>query len=214
MTPARSASPRPLREDHLGASTFIEKGWNLIAHGDFTAAEKALGTAILLAPSDLRARSLMGWAQMRQGKLDDALATLDKVLADDAMNGLARASIGYVCLKKGLHREAHDHLTRASRQARDPKAALYGWFYLGMLHSDQRDIVEAENCFGKTISLAPNFIEAYYELGRAYFFTGDLARAEKTWRAGYQANRFNVWGRRCSEAVRAIQSGQEPRSFS
>jgi len=214
MTPARSASPRPLREDHLGASTFIEKGWNLIAHGDFTAAEEALGTAILLAPSDLRARSLMGWAQMRQGKLDEALATLDKVLADDAMNGLARASIGYVCLKKGLHREAHDHLTRASRQARDPKAALYGWFYLGMLYSDQRDIVEAENCFGKTISLAPNFIEAYYELGRAYFCTGDLAQAETTWRAGHQANRFNVWGRRCSEAVRAIQSGQEPRSFS
>ncbi len=214
MTPARSAAPRPLREDHLGASTFIEKGWNHIAQGDFVAAEKILATAILLAPSDLRARSLMGWAQMRQGKLDDALATLDRVLMEDSMNGLARASLGYVCLKKGLHREAHDHLTRASRQVRDPKAALYGWFYLGILYADQRNIVEAEKCFGRTISLAPNFIEAYYELGRAYFCTGDLAQAEKAWRAGHQANRFNVWGRRCSEAVRAIRSGQEPRSFS
>ena len=214
MTPARSTSPRPLREDHLGASTFIEKGWNLIAHGDFASAEKVLGTAILLAPSDLRARSLMGWAQMRQGKLDEALATLDRVLAEDAMNGLARASLGYVCLRKGLHREAQDHLTRASLQARDPKASLYGWFYLGMLHADLRDIVEAEHCFRKTISLAPNFIEAYYELGRAYYCTGDAAQAEKTWRAGHAANRFNVWGRRCAEAVRTVHSGQEPRSFS
>lgn len=214
MTPARSAAPRPLREDHLGASTFIEKGWNLIAQGDFAAAEKVLGSAIVLAPSDLRARSLMGWAQMRQGMLDDALATLDHVLSEDAMNGLARASLGYVCLKKGLHREAHEHLTRASRQASDPKAALYGWFYLGMHHSDQRDIVEAEHCFGKTIALAPNFIEAYYELGRAYFRTGDVAQAEKTWRAGHQANRFNVWGRRCLEAVRGIPAGKEPRIFS
>jgi len=214
MTPARSTSPRHLREDHLGASTFIEKGWNLIAHGDFSAAQKALDTAILLAPSDLRARSLMGWALMRQGKLDEALAMLDRVLADDAMNGLARASLGYVCLRKGLHREAHDHLTRASRQASDPKAALYGWFYLGLLHSDQRDIVEAEHCFRKAISLAPNFIEAYYEQGRAYFCTGDVAQAEKTWRAGHSANRFSVWGRRCAEAVRLAQSGQEPRSFS
>lgn len=214
MTPAGSISPRLLREDHLGASTFIEKGWNLIAQGDFVTAEKILGSAIVLAPSDLLARSLMGWAKMRQGKLDEALATLDRVLAEDAMNGLARASLGYVCLKKGLHREAHDHLTRASHQVRDPKAALYGWFYLGMLHSDQRDIVQAENCFGKTISLAPNFIEAYYELGRAYFCSGDVAQAEQAWRAGHQANRFNVWGRRCSEAVRAIPSGQEPRSFS
>ena len=214
MTPARSISRRPLREDHLGASTFIEKGWNFIAQADFVAAEKVLGTALLLAPSDARARSLMGWAQMRQGKLDEALATLDSVLADDAMNGLARASLGYVCLKKGLHREAHDHLTRASRQVRDPKAALYGWFYLGLLHSDQRDIVEAENCFGKAISLAPNFVEAYYELARAYYGAGEVAQAERTWRAGQQANRFGVWGRRCAEAVRAIQSGQEPRGFS
>jgi hypothetical protein len=28
-----------LRQDHLGASTFVEKGWNLIANGNFEAAE-------------------------------------------------------------------------------------------------------------------------------------------------------------------------------
>ncbi len=214
MTPARSAQHRQLREDHLGASTFIEKGWNLIANGEFIAAEKALTTALLLAPSDRRARSLFGWAQMRQGRLDEALATLDGVLAEDPMNGLARASLGYVCLRKGLYREADDHLSRASRQTRDPKAALYGWFYLGMLHADLRDVVEAERCFRKTISLAPNFIEAYYELGRAFLLAGEVGEAEKAWRGGISANRFNVWGRRCAEAIRQAQTGQEPRSFS
>lgn len=205
---------RPLREDHLGASTFVEKAWNLIAHGDFTGAQKALETARLLAPSDRRARSLMGWAQMRQGKLDEALATLDEVLAEEPMNGLARTSLGYVCLRKGLHREAQEHLTRATRQARDPKAALYGWFYLGMLHGDLRNVVEAEQCFRRTISLAPNFVEAYYELGRALFMAGEVAEAEKAWRGGVAANRFNVWGRRCAEAIRQAQAGHCPRSFS
>ncbi len=214
MTPARSAVPRPLREDHLGASTYIEKGWSLIAHGDFKAAQTALETALLLAPSDRRALSLLGWAQMRQGDYDEALATLDQVLAEDAMNGLARASLGYVCLRKGLLREAHDHLARASRQTRDPKAALYGWFYLGMLHAAQRDVVEAEDCFRKSIALAPNFIEAYYELGRACFGAGEIAEAHKAWKAGHAANRFNVWGRRCAEAIRLSQAGQEPVSFS
>jgi tetratricopeptide (TPR) repeat protein len=214
MTPARSTSPRPLREDHLGASTFIEKGWNLIAQGDFKAAQATLETALVLAPSDHRARSLLGWAQMRQANYDDALATLDSVLSEDAMNGLARASLGYVCLRKGLLREAHDHLTRASLQVRDPKAALYGWFYLGMLHASQRDIVEAESCFRKTISLAPNFTEAYYELGRALFCVGEIEAAHKTWRQGQAANRFNIWGRRCAEAVRQSLAGLEPRSFS
>lgn len=214
MTPARSTSPRPLREDHLGASTFIEKGWNLIAQGDFKSAQNTLETALILAPSDHRARSLHGWAQMRQGNYDGALATLDSVLAEDAMNGLARASLGYVCLRKGLLREAHDHLTRASLQRRDPKAALYGWFYLGILHASQRDIVEAESCFQRTISLAPNFIEAYYELGRALFSAGEIESAHKTWRKGHAANRFSVWGRRCAEAVKQSLGGTEPPSFS
>ena len=214
MTPGRSPAPRPIREDHLGASTFIEKGWNLIAQGEFVTAQHALETALLLAPSDRRARSLMGWAQMRQGKLDDALATLDSVLGEDSMNGLTCASIGYVCLRKGLHREAHDHLTRASLQIRDPKAALYGWFYLGLLHADQRDVASAEDCFRKTIRLAPNFIEAYYELGRALLTAGEAGPAEKIWRAGHAANRFNVWGRRCAEAIRLARAGQEPRNFS
>jgi tetratricopeptide (TPR) repeat protein len=214
MTPAGSVANRPLREDHLGASTFIEKGWNYIARGEFAQAEGALHTALILAPSDNRARSLFGWAQMRQGKLDQALATLDRVLAEEPMNGLARASLGYVCLRKGLHREAQDHLTRASRQVRDPQAALYGWFYLGMLYADLRNVVEAEQCFTRTISLAPNFIEAYYELGRAYYLAGDPGAAEQAWRAGTSANRFNVWGRRCSEALRQAEAGEVPRSYS
>jgi tetratricopeptide (TPR) repeat protein len=214
MTPARSAAPRLLREDHLGASTYIEKGWNLIARGEFRDAEDALNKALLLAPSDRRALSLMGWAQMRQGLYDEALETLDRVLADDSMNGLARASLGYVCLRKGLLREAEEHLLRASRQARDPKAALYGWFYLGLLHSALRDVVEAEGCFRKCISLAPNFVEAHYELGRAYFVAGQPEHATRSWRAGHAANRFNVWGRRCAEAIRLSRAGQEPLSFS
>ena len=40
MTPARARTVmRPVREDHLGASTFIEKGWHLIAQGDFQIAQ-------------------------------------------------------------------------------------------------------------------------------------------------------------------------------
>lgn len=214
MTPANSRMARPLREDHLGASTFVEKAWNLIAQGDFISAEKTLQRALMLAPSDRRAGSLLGWALMRQGKLDDALATLDHVLAEDPMNGLARASLGYVCLRKGLYHEAQEHLARTTRQTRDPKAALYGWFYLGMLQADLRNIVEAEQCFRRTISLAPNFVEAWYELGRALLVVGETAAAEMAWRSGISTNRFNVWGRRCAEAIRQAQAGHSPKCFS
>lgn len=215
MTPARALSlVRPLREDHLGASTFIEKGWHLIAHGDFAAAEEALITALKLAPSEIRARTLLGWAVMRQGRFDEALDMLDHVLGDDPANALARACLGYVCMRKGLLREAHEHMSVAAAQMRDPKAALYGCFYLGLLYSQQRDVVEAERYFERTLSLAPNFIEAYYELGRTFWFAGDLAEAERVWKVGNSANRFSEWGKRCGEALRATSEGQAPLSFS
>jgi Flp pilus assembly protein TadD len=215
VTPARASSHlRPLREDHLGASTFIEKGWHNIAHGDFVAAETSLEKALALAPSDQRARTLLAWSQMRQGRYDEALAILDDVLGHDPANAMARATVGYVCMRKGQLMEAHDHLTRAATQMRDPKATLYGCFHLGLLYSQQRDVVEAERYFRKTLSLAPNFIEAYYELGRTFWLGGEKPQAENVWKAGHSANRFSEWGKLCAEAIRLSRAGREPPGFS
>lgn len=215
MTPARASSfGRPLREDHLGASTFIEKGWHNIAHGDFVAAEKTLGMALRLAPSDQRARALLGWAQMRQGRYDEALAILDDVLGHDSTNSMARATVGYICMRKGLLMEAHGHMSSAATQMQDPKAALYGCFYLGLLYAQQRDVIEAERYFRKTLSLGPNFIEAYYELGRTFWTAGEKTEAANVWKAGNSANRFSEWGKRCAEAIRLSRAGTEPQSFS
>lgn len=215
MTQARGATAlHNRREDHLGASTFAEKGWHHIAHGDFAAAEESLRTALGLAPSNVRARTLLGWAIMRQRRMDEALAILEDVLAQEGMNGLARACLGYVCMRKGLVREAHEHLTRAEAQVRDPKASLYACFYLGLLYGQQRDVVEAERYFRRTLSLAPNFIEAYYELGRAFWTAGELQEARNVWRGGHSANRFSPWGKRCAEAITLANAGREPPSFS
>lgn len=215
MTPARAkAAMRPVREDHLGASTFLEKGWHLIAQGEFASAEKSFQTALAHAPSDVQARTLLAWSIMRQGRLDEALAILDEVLSQNSMNSLARATLGYVCMRKGMLREAHEHMSRAAAQMSDPKAALYGSFYLGLLYGQQLDAIEAERYFRKTLSLAPNLIEAYYELGRTFWLIGDKKEAESAWKAGNSANRFSEWGKRCAAAVRLMQDGKQIPSFS
>ena len=41
---------RPVVADHIGASTFIEKGWSRISLGDYPAAETALSRALELSP--------------------------------------------------------------------------------------------------------------------------------------------------------------------
>jgi len=49
-----------IHSDHIGASTFIEKGWSLLSLGDYPGAIQALSKALELAPSDVQAESLLG----------------------------------------------------------------------------------------------------------------------------------------------------------
>ena len=205
---------RILREDYLGASTFVEKGWNFIAIGNFSAAEKTLLRALELAPSDVRGKSLLGWALMRQGKLLEAEQVLVGLLAENTLNSMARVNLGYVYMKKGDVARASELLLSSSRQLRDPKAALYGMFYSGLLSESEQDFSGAETCFRKSIQLAPNFVEGYYELGRAQLGAGKQDEARATWKAGHSINRVNIWGKRCADAVRLIDHGYLPPSFS
>ncbi len=214
--PAAPAAPefsgvRPaVHADHLGASTFIEKGWSLMALGEYPAAIQALQRALQLAPGDTQAESLLGWAQMLHGEYDRALATFQQVLANEPANSLARINVGYICLKKGIFGEAIEHLSKAIRLDNDKKATLYAHFYLGLVYLEREMYEDAQTFFQKTLALGPNLIEAYYELGRAQWFAGDREAARRTWEAGARANKFNPWGRKCEELLAHVAGGGEP----
>jgi len=196
--------------DHLGASTFIEKGWSRISLGDHEGAERALLKALELSPNDPQAESLLGWALMLQDKFDEALLIFQKVLVREPQNALARINVGYICLKKGIFGEAIEHLSRAIRLNNDPKATLYAHFYLGLVYLERDMFEDAQTFFEKTLALGPNLIEAHYELGRAYWFNGQRDEAKRTWKAGLTANKFNPWGKRCAEVLRTVEEGGEP----
>ncbi|MGH7674498.1 MAG: tetratricopeptide repeat protein, partial [Gemmatimonadales bacterium] len=117
---------------------------------------------------------------------------------------------GYICLKKRIFGEAIEHLSKAIRLANDKKATLYAHFYLGLVYLQREMYEDAQTFFAKTLELGPNLIEAYFELGRAYWFVGDRARATKTWEAGVAANKFNPWGKRCQETLELVAKGGEP----
>jgi len=210
-TAPRFSSEWPvLRTDHIGASTFIEKGWSMISSGDYAAAEQALAQALQLSPDDPQAESLLGWALMLQDKFDEALLNFQKVLVREPQNALARINVGYICLKKQMFGEAIEHLSRAIRLANDKKATLYAHFYLGLVYLERDMFEDAQTFFQKTIALGPNLIEAYYELGRAYWFNGQRDEAIETWNAGYAANKVNPWGKRCADVLATVESGEEP----
>ena len=207
--PAFSAD-RPVVADHIGASTFIEKGWSRISLGDYIGAEESLTKALALAPNDPQAESLLGWAQMLQEKYDEALLQFQKVLMREPTNALARINVGYICLKKRIFGEAIEHLSRAIRLDSDRKATLYAHFYLGLVYLERDMFEDAQTFFQKTLVLGPNLIEAYYELGRAYWFNGQRDEAMQTWRDGFTANKFTPWGKKCAEVLKAVEAGGEP----
>ena len=207
--PAFSAD-RPVVADHIGASTFIEKGWSRISMGDYVGAEESLAKALTLVPNDPQAESLLGWAQMLQEKYDEALMQFQKVLMREPTNALARINVGYICLKKRIFGEAIEHLSRAIRLDSDRKATLYAHFYLGLVYLERDMFEDAQTFFQKTLALGPNLIEAYYELGRAYWFNGQRDEAMQTWSDGFAANKFNPWGKKCAEVLRTVEQGGEP----
>ena len=196
--------------DHLGASTFIEKGWSRISLGDYEGAEAVLLKALALAPNDPQSESLLGWAQMLQEKHDDALLNFQKVLMRQPANALARINVGYICLKKRIFGEAIEHLSKAIRLDNDRKATLYAHFYLGLVYLEREMYEDAQTFFRKTLVLGPNLIQAYYELGRAQWFNGQRDAALQSWREGFAANKFNPWGKRCAEMLTTVESGGEP----
>ena len=199
--------------DHLGASTYIEKGWSLISLGDYAGAIQALDKALTLSPGAVQAQSLLGWAQMLHEDYDDALGNFSKVLMKEPANALARINVGYICLKKRIFGEAIEHLSKAIRLDNDRKATLYAHYYLGLVYLEREMYEDAQTFLRKTLKLGPNLIEAYFELGRALWLGGDREEAVRIWADGYKANKFNPWAKRCQEMLDVASAGGEvPRS--
>lgn len=204
-----------LHRDHLGASTYIEKGWSLISLGDPAGAIQALERALELAPGDPQALSLLGWAQMLTEAYDDALATFSRVLMKEPANALARVNVGFICLKKKIFGEAIEHLSRVIRLDNDKKAALYAHYYLGLVYLDRGMMADAESFLRKALTLGPNLIEAYHDLGRAQWFAGNRAGARTTWEQGVTAGKFSPWAKRCQDLLERAARGEEvPRAGS
>ena len=208
--PLVAAPMSPSREDHLNASTFIEKGWSLLSLGDHAGAEASLSRALTLAPNDPQAMSMLGWAMMLQEKYDDALMHFHRVLMKEPLNSLARINVGYICLKKRIFGEAIEHLSKAIRLDNDRKATLYAHYYLGLLYLEREMYEDAQNFLKKSLKLGPNLVEAWYELGRALWFGGDRQAARDAWRDGAQTNKFNPWAKRCAELLQQVDAGHEP----
>ncbi len=211
---ASPAAPAPVwttgRVDHLGASTFVEKGWSKLSLLDAAGAEAAFRRALELAPGNTEAETLLSWALMQQERHDEAMQLLQGVLQRDPHYSLAHANVGYICLRKRIYGEAIEHLSTVIRADVDRRAVLYAHLYLGMAYREREMYEDAEGFFRKALELGPNLLQAWYELGRTYWFAGRRGDARLAWKSGSEANKFSPWGKRCAELLHLVEHGGEP----
>jgi tetratricopeptide (TPR) repeat protein len=198
------------RVDHLGASTYIEKGWSKLALMDAPGAEAAFRRALELAPVSLEALALLSWAQMEQQHYDAALETIQGVLQRDPQHALAHANLGYICLRRQAYGDAIEHLSTVIRADADRRAVLYAHLYLGMVYREREMYEDAEAFFGRALELGPNLLQGWYELGRTRWFAGRPREAKQAWKTGAEANKFSPWGKRCAEILTVVEQGGAP----
>ncbi len=207
LAPPPSSKPATSRRhDHIGATSFVERGWSALASGDWAGAEHQFREALRLDDTNSTAEALLGWALMHQDRGDEALQGCLKVLVREPDHGLARTAVGAICLRKGITGEAIEHLSRAVRAGGDPRATLYAHYWLGVAYLEREMPRDAIDELERAVILGPNLAEGWAELGRARWLAGQTDEARDAWRRG-TAIRHSPFAARAAELAAAAEAG-------
>jgi len=200
-----------VRFDHIGATTYADRGWTALAAADWNAASVALREAVSRDPSNLAARALLAWALARMGDEEAALALCRPILEADPGHGLARVAVGVVLLRRAQFAEAASHLGHVTMAGGDPRAVLYAHYWLGVGALHRGAFGEAVASLRRAVTLGPNLGEGWAELGTALWHSDQPADAREAWAIG-AGIRHSPHAVRCQElAVRTAEGGTPPR---
>jgi Flp pilus assembly protein TadD len=199
--------PRPVPSapqvvDHLGASTYRERGWSALSTGAYEEAVGQLRGAIDRDPTDPGALAMLAWAYLHLGREVDAAKVLERALARDGAHPLTRTIAGLAHLRGGRAEPAVAMLRTVAYDdaGTDRTARMYAHLYLGVAFGQSGRAEEARMEIRRALEIGPNLTEAWWELGRIHAMEGDRDSAVNAWRRGAE-NRFSGWGERCRAEV-------------
>jgi len=207
-TSSPASAPVSGRVDLLGASTFVEKGWNLLSLGQVPEAIVALEKALALAPGQVEALVLLAWAFVNDGQLDAAHAPLEAARAQSPDDALAVMVWGRWLALQGHFTDA-DRCFEQSMASGDGRAALYAHLYRAQLQRTLGAHDAAALTLRQALQKGPNLVQAWYELGRTHWECGRRADALQAWQSGSAANKFSPWGKRCAALLDLVSANQE-----
>jgi predicted TPR repeat methyltransferase len=161
----------------------------LIGSNRVPEAVEALRAAVALAPSDFLAWTNLGIALNGAGSYQEAAASLERSLELSAEQAEAWLMLGLVRrkLSDGVGAEA-----AYSAALKEQPVFPLVWQCLGLLKEDRRDYSGAIECFQTCIAQGQTDSNVWGNLGRLYYQTGGIARAEGAYAAASTADASNA----------------------
>ena len=145
-------------------------------------AAETVAKAQLLEPENLKVMERAAAVAASAGKLDEAIAMNEKVLAAKPGNTEVLVALADLYNRNKQPKKAEEALNKVV--ALDPGNAHRTFYNLGVVIENRDDATEADHrkaaeAFRKAIELKPNYALAHRDLGFAMLRLGDLAGARK-----------------------------------
>lgn len=155
--------------------------------------DKAIQTASDLAkkhPKDVDALLLYaGVLQVMKLKPDEVVSTYEKILSLDPKQKNVYLMLGRLYLEKDDQKKAFRVYNDLVRHFPDSYA---GYFYLGRIHIQGKELVQAEKCFKKALEIDPAIEAPKFELIGIYKLQKKSTRAIEMYRSIISENPDNI----------------------
>jgi eukaryotic-like serine/threonine-protein kinase len=175
---ARQEIDAVLALDPANADAHRAQGDLFTAEGKTDAAEAAYRKAAELRPGDLDVHSQLGRLYLRLGRYGEAEAAYRRIIALDPAEYSSYKNLANVYYRQGRYAEA----VRSLQQALAIEADARIYTNLGAVYFVQGLYPQARDSFEKAVELGPNDYQAWGNLGDAYRWNGEAAKADDAFR--------------------------------
>lgn len=157
---------------------FFEQGRQAYLAGDLAAARKAFDECIKAKPEFTKVNVFLADIDLKEGKLDDAIAKAEKALASsDDEKIIALRILVNANQQKGKKDKAKEYQKQLEVLQPDSAEALFNRA-VDLLNA--KDDAGAKPLLEKAVEVNPEFPNSYYELGFIYLREGDMAKSKAT----------------------------------
>jgi tetratricopeptide (TPR) repeat protein len=215
FVPLPAGAIAKIQERFLDAYSFLRAGLANERTGDYAGAVRAYERGLAVQPENAELLNSLGFALFQQGRSQEAVDALEKAVAADPRHKKAHNNLALAAIDLGELELAEAHYRESL--AIEPQPAIYN--DLGFVLERQGMTDEAVELYRKSLELDATSASAHHNLAASLARTGQLAEAERHFRAAleqqpsartYTGLGFALWKQgRPDEAIASLHDAIE-----